>query len=303
MTVAATTIADLKPAAAVVTTRDMGEARARIGGVLTRLTVKEGDQVKAGAVIGLVVDDRLSRETEAYDAQAAAAVAEAVRSQADLVRVRTLFDKGFYAKSGLDQAQAQADAAQANVKAARAQRAASAELSNQGLILAPASGRVLKADVRAGSVVTTGQTVAVITVGEPLLRLEVPEAQGRGLRAGQAIAVDAQDLPGVSQATIIQVYPSVTAGRVTADIGAAGLKADLVGQRVRVQVPLGQRQALILPRRFIATRFGIDYATLVDRAGKAMEVAVQTAAGPDAGSVEVLSGLAQGDVVVAGPRR
>lgn len=292
---------DLKPVAATVTTRDMGEARARIGGVLATLTVREGDTVSKGQLIGRVADQRLNFETSAFAAQVAAAAAESERARAELVRVNSLYDKGFYAKARLEQAQAQARAADGQLQAARAQRAASAEASAQGAVLAPASGRVLRADVPAGSVVTPGQSVATITAGEPLLRLEIPEARARALRVGQSVPLVAGDLPGAAPAGLIsQVYPAVTAGRVVADIHVDGLRADLVGQRVRVRLKVGERKALVVPRRFVATRFGVDFVRLAEPGGRSSsEVAVQLAPTPEAGRVEVLSGLADGDTLLA----
>jgi RND family efflux transporter MFP subunit len=293
-------IADVKPVAAIVTTRRMGEARARIGGTLVRLNVKEGDQVKEGQVIAMVTDQRLNLETQGYGAQAAAAAAQASRARADYTRIKTLFDQGIYAKARLDQAEADAQAAEGSLAAARAQQAASVELGAQGAILAPASGRVLKADVPAGSVVTAGQTVVTVTAGEPLLRIEVPEAQARSLKAGDAVRIEPGDLLGAPAAgKIVQVYPAVTAGRVTADIEVAGLTTDTVGQRVRVFVNLGERPALAVPRRFVSTRFGVDYVRVVDKAGRASEVAVQIAPVAEPARVEVLSGLVDGDVIVA----
>ncbi|MFT4934156.1 MAG: multidrug efflux system membrane fusion protein [Pseudoalteromonas distincta] len=102
---------DLKPVAASVVTRDMAQARARIGGTLTELKVREGDQVRKGQLIGRVSDQRLTLETTGYEAQAAAAAAEAARAAAELSRVQVLYDKGFYAKARLEQAQAAARAA------------------------------------------------------------------------------------------------------------------------------------------------------------------------------------------------
>ncbi|MGE5502140.1 MAG: efflux RND transporter periplasmic adaptor subunit, partial [Ignavibacteriales bacterium] len=198
MVVRQTMIADFKPVAATVTTRDMGEARARIGGTLTKLLVREGDEVRKGQLLALVSDQRLKYETSAFEAQVAAAEGEAARADADLKRVQVLYQKGYYAKARLDQAQAAAKAAAGALNAARAQRQASAELSAQGAILAPAAGRVLKADVPAGSVVTQGQTVVTVTAGEPLLRLEIPEAQARALRVGQLVPIASEDLPGIS---------------------------------------------------------------------------------------------------------
>ena len=102
------------------------EARARIGGTLVRLNVREGDFVRRGQVIGVVSDSRLGFEMRAYAAQASAAQAEAVRAQADLGRIRDLYQHGVYAKARLDQAEAAARAARGSLDAARAQTAASA---------------------------------------------------------------------------------------------------------------------------------------------------------------------------------
>ena len=300
LTVTEALIDAVKPASAVVASRDLGEARARIPGTLTQLNVREGDTVRQGQVIGMVVDNRVGLETAAYGAQVAAAEAEAARARADLSRIQTLFDKGIYAQARLDQALAASQAANAQVRAARAVRSASAETGAQGRILAPTSGRVLAADVPAGSVVSAGQSVATITAGPLVLRLELPEAQGRNLRVGQSVVVSSEDLPGVSSTgTIAQVYPASNAGQTTADIAVAGLSSDRVGQRVTVQVPVGQRRALVIPRRFVSTRYGIDFVRTVDRAGRVSEAPVQLG-GPVSGDrVEVLSGLAAGNVVLA----
>jgi RND family efflux transporter MFP subunit len=291
---------DLKPVAASVVTRDMAQARARIGGTLTELKVREGDQVRKGQLIGRVSDQRLTLETTGYEAQAAAAAAEAARAAAELSRVQVLYDKGFYAKARLEQAQAAARAAEGMAAAARAQRAASAEMGSQGAILAPSSGRVIQADVPAGSVVAGGQSVATITSGEPLLRLDLPEGQARALKVGDRVPVSASDLPGVAAyGTVVQVYPSVTGGQVTADLRVEGLRADLIGQRVRVQVKVGEREALVVPETYVATRFGLDFVRILGPDGAAREVAVQAAPAPAPGQVEILSGARAGDVLIA----
>jgi RND family efflux transporter MFP subunit len=293
-------VADLKPVAATVATKDMGEARARIGGTLTRLSVDEGDHVRKGQVIAVVSDQRLKLETAGYAAQVAAAEAEATRARAELQRIDTLYEKGIYARARLEQAQAAARAAEGQLNAARAQRAASAEVSGQGAVLAPASGRVLKADTPEGSVVSPGQTIVTITAGEPLLRLEIPEAQARGLKVGDTVAIVPEDLPGAAAAgTVSQIYPAVTAGKVVADIAVPGLTGERVGQRVRVRVRVGERPGLVIPRRFIATRYGVDFVRLVGPGGRASDVAVQITPASDPAQVEVLSGLAAGDVLLA----
>lgn len=292
-------VADMKPVPAILTTRDIADARARIAGVLARLDVKAGDVVRRGQVIGFVQDDRIGLETSAYDAQVAAASAQAAAAQADLSRTRDLFDHGVYAQARLDQVEAEAKAAGGALAAAKAQRAASAALGGQGAVLAPAAGTVLTADVPAGSVVMPGQSVAKITAGPVVVRVAVPEGDAGALKLGGRIRLDAQDLPGAaSLGTITQVYPAVADGQATADVTVAGLTADKVGRTVRAWVQVGQRQALIVPRRYIVTRFGVDYAELVGAAGAVSEMPVQTADGPSPDTLEILSGLGAGDVLV-----
>lgn len=298
LTVQARTVSDMKPVPGTLTTRDMAEARARISGTLVMLAVKEGDMVRQGQLIGRVSDPRLALQTGAFDAQVAAAAAEAGRANADLSRTRALFSQGIYAQARLDQVEAQARAANANLTAARAQRGASAELAAQGAILAPAAGRVLAARIPVGSVLMPGQSLATITAGPMVVRLELPEGQARALRVGDVVDLSAEDLRNAAtQGAITQIYPSITGGQVTADVSATGLPQDLIGQRVRAQVRIGERQALVVPRRYILTRFGIDYARLVRADGTLSETPVQTTAGPNVDTVEVLAGLRAGDVL------
>ena len=292
------TVADLKPVPATLTTRDMADARARISGVLTRLLVKAGDSVRQGQLIATVRDERIGLQTGAYDAQVSASAAQAAAAQADLARTRDLFSHGVYAQARLDQVESQAKSANGALAAARAQRAASAELGAQGAVLAPASGRVLTADVPAGSVVMPGQSIARITAGPAVVRIELPEAQAKALRLGDVVQLAAEDLRGaVTQGTITQVYPNVAAGLVTADVTAPGLPQDLIGQRVRAKIRIGERQALVIPRRYIATRFGVDYVRVVRSDGTGSETPIQTTDGPAADQAEILSGLRAGDVL------
>ncbi len=298
LTIRAQVVDDLKPVPATLTTRDMAEARARISGTLVALSVKEGDLVRQGQVIGRIKDDRLTLQTGAFDAQVAAAAAEAARAQADLARTRDLFSHGVYAQARLDQVEAQAKAASANLNAARAQRGASAELGAQGAILAPATGRVLVADVPVGSVVMPGQSIARITAGPLVVRIELPEGQARALKVGDFVDLAAKDLRGAAaRGTISQIYPSITGGQVTADVTAPNLPDNLIGQRVRAAIKIGERQAIVIPRRYVATRFGVDYARLVGADGAISESPIQTRASATADTVEVLSGLRLGDIL------
>jgi RND family efflux transporter MFP subunit len=294
------TVADLKPVPATLTTRDMADARARISGILVRLLVKDGDMVRQGQLIATVRDDRIAMQTGAYDAQVSAAAAQAAAAQADLARTRDLFSHGVYAQARLDQVEAQAKSANGALAAARAERSASAEQGAQGAVLAPASGRVLVADVPAGSVVMPGQSIARITAGPVVVRIELPEGEAGALKVGDTVQLAAEDLRNTaSQGTIVQVYPSVTNGQVIADVSAPGLPENLIGQRVRAKIKVGERQALVIPRRYIATRFGVDYVRVVRPDGTGSETPVQTTDGPTINQAEILAGIRAGDVLTS----
>jgi RND family efflux transporter MFP subunit len=297
---APTDIADMKAVGAEITTRDSAEALARIPGTLVSLTVREGDNVQKGQRIGMIVDSRLGYETSALGSQVAAARAEADRAQADLDRVRDLYENRVYAKARLDQAVAAARAADAQLAAARAQQSASASVAGQGAVLAPATGRVLRADIPAGSVVAPGMSVATVTAGPPVLRLDLSESLAGQVRAGAQLLVTQGDLPeGSRRGQVIQVYPAVTGGRIRADAAAPGLSADLVGRRIGVSIEVGRRKALVVPRRFVSTRYGIDQVDIVTADRRLASVPVQIAPTVDAKKVEILSGVAAGDTLFA----
>lgn len=278
---------------AEIATVDQAQVLARIPGILTTLTVREGDMVSKGQPIGRIVDSQLGYQAGAYGAQAAAAQAQAAQAQAELGRVRFLYQKGVYAKARLDQAEAAADAANAQIRAARAQQAAVGAVAGQGTVIAPASGRVLRADVPAGSPVSPGMAIAVITAGPTIVRLEMPESLADKVHPGSRVTAT-----GLETGKVIKLYPSITAGKITVDVDMPGIDNRLIGRRVAAKVETGTRKALLVPAAFVINRFGIDYVTLLAKDGSATEVPVQTSASTQPGKVEILSGANAGDTLV-----
>lgn len=298
-------IADMKAVGAEIATRDQAEVLARIPGILTSLAVRAGDTVKKGQRIGMIVDSRLGYEASAYGAQAAAAQAEAARANADLARIRDLYNNGVYAKARLDQAVAAARAANAQVAAARAQQGASASVAGQGAVIAPASGRVLRADIPAGSAVAPGMSIATVTAGPPVLRLMLPESVAGQVRPGARVIVSDAEIsdsgaPSVThEGSVTQVYPAITGGQVRVDATLPGLSTQFIGRRVSASVEIGTRKALVVPRQFVTTRYGIDQVQVVTESKRLSMVPVQIAPTADPDMVEILSGVSAGDTLFA----
>lgn len=288
---------DWKETGGEITTTDRADARARIPGVLETLSVRKGDMVTKGQPIGRIIDTQLSWQAAAYGAQASAAQAQAGQAEADLARVRYLYDKGVYARARLDQAEASTATARAQIRAARAQQSAVTAVAGQGLILAPSNGRVLVADVPAGSAVSAGTLVATITSGPLVVRLALPESLGGKVRPGARVVVALPDRAAPAPGTVSKVYPAIEAGQVMVDVAVPGIDGSLIGRRVTARVATGSRMALLVPRAFVTTRFGIDYVTVLTGDGLASTVPVQVTAG-DGDRVEILSGVGVGDILV-----
>jgi RND family efflux transporter MFP subunit len=297
LTVAMSDAPDWQSVSAEVTTRDQAQVLARIPGILSSLSVRAGDSVRRGQSIGRITDNQLGFQASAYGAQAAAAGAQAGQAKAELDRVRFLYQNGVYAKARLDQAEAAASATVAQVSAARAQQSSVNAMAGQGAVVAPSDGRVLRADVPAGSPVTPGMVIAVVTSGPVLLRLDLPEGLAAKVTPGAKVQVDGL----ANEGTVTRVYPAVQAGQVSADVMLPGLDARLIDRRLPARVAAGTHHAMLVPKQFVTTRFGLDTVTVVARDGTAMRVPVQTAPA-QGGNVEILSGVNVGDTLAGGPQ-
>lgn len=298
LVVTAADTVDWQDVSAEIATVDQAQVLARIPGILTTLTVREGDMVTKGQTIGRIVDSQLGYQAGAYGAQAAAAQAQAAQAQAELSRVRFLHQNGVYAKARLEQAEAAAAAAGAQVRAAQAQQAAVGAVAGQGAVIAPTTGRVLRADVPAGAPVAPGMAIAVVTAGPTVVRLEMPESLADKVSAGAQVMAT-----GLGTGRVIRLYPSITAGKVTADVDMPGIDNRLIGRRVAARVATGTRKALLVPAAFVTTRYGIEQVTVLGKDGSAAQVPVQTAPSAEPGKVELLSGVAAGDTLIGAPAR
>jgi RND family efflux transporter MFP subunit len=298
------TLIDEKAVFATVESINVVPARARIGGTIAELSVRQGDRVERGQVIGSVGDEKLVLQLRALDAQIAGLKAQLAQAQIDLDRAQRIYKTGAIPKQQLDQAQTNVDVASNSLKAQTGQRAVVEQQLAEGQVLAPSSGRVLTVPVTMGTVVMAGEPLATIAEQDFVLRIRVPERHARFLKAGDPIRLDgeAAGLAEAEQGTIALVYPEIEDGRVVADAQVKGLSDYFVGERIRVWVSGGERKSFVVPAAFVTTRFGIDYVMLRQADGKSIDVPVQrgrdTPLPDSAQGIEILSGISAGDVLV-----
>jgi multidrug efflux system membrane fusion protein len=276
-------------------------ARARIGGTISSLAVREGDFVKAGDRLAAVVDEKLGLQMQGLEERIQAQRSQRDQARLDYERALGLQKSGVGSQARLDQAKTALDVAERTLKAVESEGKVIGQTSEEGGVLAPESGRILKVPVTVGSVVMPGETVSTIARDGYILRLQLPERHAKTLKTGDQILVGTRGLSAETADTqeklrtgkVKLVYPQIEQGRVIADVEVPEMGDYFVGERTRVYVSTGEREAIVIPSSFLMRRHGVYYARL--KGGT--DIVVQPgAATPD--GVEILSGLTSGDELV-----
>jgi RND family efflux transporter MFP subunit len=291
-------VEDLKPVIASVEPVHQLLARARIGGTVTELKIKEGDVVTAGAEIASVADQKLFLQMQALDQRIRSQQAQRDKAKADFDRARDLLERGVTTKVVFDQAKTSLDVAERNFAAMKSDHGVIEQQAAEGAVLAPGPGRVLSIPVSIGRVVMPGETIATIAEDRYILRMQLPERHARFMRAGDRVQIGERGSRDETSAArkdgvVRIVYPEIQGGRVIADVVVEGLGNYFVGERTRVYVTTGRRDTILAPREAVYRRAGVDFVRLKSGA----EIVVQTGEQRVEG-VEILSGLRNGDVVM-----
>ena len=229
-----------------VEARDTVPARARLGGTVEELTVGEGDDVEAGQTIALIRDEKIAFQIAAIDAQIRATQSRLDTAEADFERTDALVKRGVATVQRLDQLQSEVSVARNTLASLEAQRSVLVKQDEEGAVLAPASGRVLAVPVTRGAVVMGGESIATIGGGGFFLRLAIPERHSGLLDEGARLRI----ATGGRQAEgrLAKIYPQIENGRVIADVEVDGLDTAFVDARILVEVPVGERRAILVPR-------------------------------------------------------
>ena len=297
--VRSTDVVDRKAVVATVEPIHQLVARARIGGTIAALAIKEGDTVAAGAILAEVTDEKLALQMQALDSRIASLQSQRDQAKTDFDRIAELQKRGVSSQTQLDQAKTNLDIAERNLAAMRGDREVIAQQAAEGAVLSPGAGRVLNVPVSAGRVILPGETIATLAEDQYILRLQLPERHARFLRAGDKVRIGARGLSEQGAAEMRQgrvriVYPEIQGGRVIADVEVSGLGDYFVGERTLAYVDTGSRRTIIVPAAYVFRRAGVNYVRLAD----GDDVVVQPGENRDAG-VEILAGLRDGDQLAA----
>lgn len=317
-----TAIPDYLEAVGTVRAAQTTQVSSQMTGSIREIRAHEGDRVQAGQVLATIDDSQPRAAVEqamaavsAADKAVSAAESDLALADATLKRYQQLFDKKSVSPQEFDEIKARRQSAEARRDiAAAGQAQANAALAEARTSLgyanlrAPFAGVVTEKNADPGTLAAPGMNLFTIEdTRRYRLEVAVDENNIRSVRAGQNVPVSLDSLGNAEAAGKVEgIVPAADASS-RSFLVKIGLPADarlLPGVRSGMfgtaRFPLGQREALVIPQAAIATRgqlqgvyvmdanriFGLRYVTLGKTAGQ---------------EVEVLSGLADGETIVAEP--
>jgi len=270
----------------------------RVMATVLAVAGREGDAVENGQIV-VSLDDR-DAQAQLSQARAGleAAAARALQARLAFDRAQRLLDADALTAQEWESARAARDSAQAmEERAGKAVEECQAALTWFRLA-APFDGRILERQADPGDLATPGRALLTLYREDRLrMRVAVPEEHAAGLVVGSRLELGFDQLePRAAQLTRILPSADPRTGTVALHLALAqseDLRPGLLG---RLQLALGEREALVVPIAAVE-RIGQVERVLLVRAGRFAPVTVRTGKQQD-GVVEILSGLAEGDEVV-----
>ena len=305
-------------------------------GRVKRVLVDVGDFVRAGQLLAEMEPVDLDARATAANAAVARASAVTASAEAQLLDARSrqklaasevrrhadLGDKGFLSASAVDAKRQQLESADAQLNAAEAALASArqdkvrleaelagsrSQLTNMRL-LASMDGTVTTREAEPGTTVVAGQAVLrVADMASLRVRTRFDQGRSTGLRTGLPAQIVLRSRAGPSvSGRVVRVDPlsdSVTEERL-ADVGFDRLPEGLtIGEMAEVTLLMpALEKALLLPNAALRQRAGVSGVWL-NRGGRLHFVAVKVGARGLDGMVQILEGIAAGDVVVVHSER
>ena len=266
--------------------------RPEVSGRIAKLGFGDGQRVARGQML-VQLDDTLQR------AQVQQAMAQASIARTNLERNRELVAQNFVSKSALDQTAAAMEVAEAQVALAQAQLM-------RMRIVAPFAGVAGIGAVNVGDYVKDGaELVNIEDTGAMVVDFRLPERVLSRLKVGQGVDVALDGLPGRNFAARVDAFDSQLDANGRSLLVRARLdnRGGLLrpGMFARARLVFEVREnALVVPEEALVPQGGKQYLLkVVDEGGTKVTQRVEAKLGLRVpGKVEILDGVAAGDVVV-----
>lgn len=227
------------------------EVRARVSGIVERRLYAEGERIREGAPMFQLERAPFEIALAQVRAQAVEAAARVTQAQRDVDRYAPLVEQGYVSRQAWDNARSTLELARAQAEAARAGvRQAELNLS-YSLVTAPTSGIAGRFRQSEGALVNAGTDSALLTTInriDPIwVRFSLAQSDVERLPSGRLAEVDGAEAHLVHQNG--QRYP--LAGRI--NFTAAEIDPQLATQELRATFPNPKGE--LLPGEFARVEF------------------------------------------------
>jgi membrane fusion protein, multidrug efflux system len=281
--------------------------KAKVAAEIKSLTVREGDSVKAGQVIGQLDTAEYDLRLRQAEQTAASARAQLDIAKRALENNRALVAQGFISATGLETSVSNEAAAQASWQAASAATALARKSRADSVLVAPISGVVSQRMAQPGERV--GVDVRIVEVVD-LSRIELeaavaPEDVG-GVLVGHVARLSVDGLAEPARATVVRINPSTQSGTRAVLVYLAlqpqpGLRQGLFA---RGSIEMQRKTALAVPVSAVRIDQAQPYVLALQNGKVALRSVglglrgEATLDGRVEGMVELTSGIQAGDTIL-----
>ena len=303
-----------------LTPRSRVAVKPKLPGTLEQVLVDIGDPVRIGQTIATL--DRREIDAQVDASVAAVAVARAALDSAEAAlanavlehdRARNLFEKGALPRQRLEGADtahragvAQRDLATANLAQANAALRRAREVQRNVTVTSPVTGFVVERNYDAGAIPGDLPIVVVADLRQMKLEAGVSELDAGRLRVGMKALVAAQAKPGETFfGQLAAIAPEVDERNrhFKIDVRVPNeSRALLSGMYATARIiEATSSNALVVPKEAVTTKGGKRVVQRVD--GNTVTAVEVTEGLSDGSRVQIVRGLAAGDLVLADARR
>jgi membrane fusion protein (multidrug efflux system) len=283
--------------------RSDASVAAQVRGQITRILVEEGVAVPQSQVI-LEIDPELHRlEVSNQRARVAEALAQVQDAEREGRRIENLRARGAASQSELERASTQLELARSRLEAAQAQLGLAQRALADSSVVAPFAGRIARRYVSEGEFVSPGEPLFdLVALDDMEVEFHLAERDSSRVSEGDRVAVRVAPFPD----EVFDAHVSVISPTIDPRTRTLRVKARVDNQEGRLRPGLFARADLGVSHREGVVMVPED-AILIRAEGSVVfrmvgpsqveRVSIETGVHRD-GLVEVVSGLAAGDVVV-----
>ncbi|HEY0843929.1 MAG TPA: efflux RND transporter periplasmic adaptor subunit [Noviherbaspirillum sp.] len=283
---------------------NQASVKAKVGGEVREVLVREGEAVKAGQVV-------IKMDTSDYQARVdqAAGALQAARGQLEIATKtrdnnKALLEKGFISKTAFDNAESQYSIARANVESARGALDVAQKALADTAIRAPISGLVSARTIQPGEKVSPdNRLLDVVDLSQMEMEAAVPAADIMHVALGQEVQVKVEGMPSRLAGKVVRINPATQAGSrsimvyVKVDNSQGLLRVGMFGE---AQLTVSKKTDILsVPHSALQTNGSTFVYAIED--GKLIQKPVTLGMSGDdgeGGAVEITGGLDAGAQIV-----